>query len=248
MKKLRRLLTSGFLFTALFLLVEILIVVFFELGLDTIIFAEIINRNPGSYEILLIINKIFTWIRIVAFVVAVIIFFRIINKYEDPEFKIPWLVFLFVFPVATITFFLIFKNHGLPRKESKYIKGFLNELEPYYQRNKIEFAKIEEELGRAKGSFEYILNTARVGAFKNNRVKYYPLGDDFFPDLIEGLKKAKKFIFIEFFIITDGKLWSEVKDILIQKAQEGVEIRILYDDLGSNGTISFRTPKGRLFL
>ena len=243
MKKLRRLLTSGFLFTALFLLVEILIVVFFELGLDTIIFAEIINRNPGSYEILLIINKIFTWIRIVAFVVAVIIFFRIINKYEDPEFKIPWLVFLFVFPVATITFFLIFKNHGLPRKESKYIKGFLNELEPYYQRNKIEFAKIEEELGRAKGSFEYILNTARVGAFKNNRVKYYPLGDDFFPDLIEGLKKAKKFIFIEFFIITDGKLWSEVKDILIQKAQEGVEIRILYDDLGSNGTISFRTPK-----
>ena len=243
MKKLRRLFTSGFLFTITFLLIEILIVVFFELGLDTYIFAEIIARRPEALNVLVIINRIFSWTRFAALVIAVIIFFRVINTFEDPEFKIPWLVFLFVFPVASVVFFLIFKNHGLPRKETKYIKGFLNELEPYYEKNRLEFTKLEDELGMAKGAFEYILNTARVGTFKNNRVTYYRVGDDFFPDLIEGLKKAKKFIFIEFFIITDGKLWSEVKDILIQKAQEGVEIKIIYDDLGSNGTISSRTPK-----
>jgi len=243
MKRLKRLFYSGFIFTILFLLIEILIVVFFELGIDTYIFSSLMSKSPKYAQALVIVNQIFTAIRIISFVAAVIIFFRVINKYEDPEFKIPWLVFLFVFPFVTVFFFLIFKNHGLPRKETKYIKGFLKELEPYYQRNKIEFAKIEDELGRARGAFSYLLNTARVGAFKNNRVTYYPVGDKFFPDLIEGLKKAQKFIFIEFFIITDGKLWSEVKDILIQKAQEGVDIRIVYDDLGSNGTISYRTPK-----
>lgn len=243
MKKFKRLFTSGFIFTTTFLLVEVLIVIFFELGIDTYIFAGILKNNPNSARILLVINQVFLAIRILAYVLSVIIFFRIINKYEDPEFKIPWLVFIFVFPVAAVTFFLIFKNHGLPRKETKYIKGFINELEPYYQSNKENFSKIENELGRARGAFNYLLNTARVGAFKNNRVTYYPVGDKFFPDLIEGLKKAKKFIFIEFFIITDGKLWDEVKDVLIQKAREGVEIKIVYDDLGCNGTISSKTPK-----
>ena len=243
MKKLKRLFTSGFIFSITFLLIEILIVIFFELGLDTYIFANISAKWPNSYRVLVIINQIFLVIRIISFVLAVLIFFSVINKYEDPEFKIPWLVFLFVFPLATVTFFLIFKNHGLPRKETKYIKGFLNELEPYYENNKIAFSKLEDELGRARGAFEYVMKTARVGLFKNNRVTYYPVGDKFFPELIKGLKNAKKFIFIEFFIITDGKLWSEVKDILIQKAQEGVEIKIVYDDLGCNGTISSKTPK-----
>ena len=243
MKKLRRLLTSGYLFTILFLLVEVLIVIFFELGADTYIFAPIIQQNPSAAKILTTINQVFVIARVVAFVLAVIIFFRVINKYEDPEFKVPWLVFLFVFPLATVTFFLIFKNHGLPRKETKYIRGYLKELDPYYEHNRIAFSKYEEELGRARGAFQYVLNTARVGAFKNNRVTYYPVGDKFFPDLIEGLKQAEKFIFIEFFIITDGKLWGEVKDILIKKAQEGVDVRIVYDDLGCNGTISFSTPR-----
>ena len=243
MKKLRRFFTSGFIFTLILLIVEILIVVFFELGLDTFIFEPIIRQNPDAAKILAVINQVFVIVRFTAFGVAVIIFFRVINKYEDPEFKIPWLVFLFVFPFATVTFFLVLKNHGLPRSETKYIKGSLSELEPYYERNKIAFSKMENELGRARGAFEYISKTAKVGLFKNNRVTYYPAGEDFFPDLIKGLKAAKKFIFIEFFIITDGKLWGQVKEILTKKAQEGVDVRIVYDALGSSGTISFRTPQ-----
>lgn len=243
MKRLRRLFNSGFIFTITFLLVEVLIVIFFEIGADTYIFEPIIRDRPDSARILIIVNQVFLALRITAFTLAVIIFFRIINKYEDPEFKIPWLVFLFVFPFATVTFFLVFKNHGLPRKETRFIKGSIQQLEPYYETNRLDFSKLEDELGRARGAFSYLLNTSKVGAFKNNRVTYYPSGEKFFPDLIEGLKKAKKFIFIEFFIITDGKLWDEVKDILIQKAKEGVEVKIVYDDLGCNGTISYRTPK-----
>ena len=98
MKKLRRLFTSGYIFTILFLLVEILIVIFFEIGADTYIFAPIIQQNPSAAKILTTINQVFVIARVVAFVLAVIIFFRVINKYEDPEFKVPWLVFLFVFP------------------------------------------------------------------------------------------------------------------------------------------------------
>ena len=85
----------------------------------------------------------------------------------------------------------IIELNKLKGKETKYIRGYLKELEPYYERNRIAFSKYEEELGRARGAFQYVLNTARVGAFKNNRITYYPVGDKFFPDLIEGLKQLK---------------------------------------------------------
>ena len=89
----------------------------------------------------------------------------------------------------------------------------------------------------------HIQKTTKVGVHTNNRITYYKTGEVFFPTFIESLKVAKKFIFIEFFIISDGKMWSAVKDVLIQKAKEGVDVRIIYDDMGCSGTISSRTPK-----
>ena len=83
----------------------------------------------------------------------------------------------------------------------------------------------------------------KLGAHKGNRVTYYKTGEEFFPELIESLKLAEEFIFMEFFIITDGKEWDAVKEILIQKAQDGVDVRIVYDDMGCSGTISPKTPK-----
>lgn len=243
MKKLRRAFTSGSIFSIFVLVVELLIVVFFELGADTIIIASISGQNPGVIRVIQILELVFLIVRVLSIIAALIIFFRIVNKFEDPEFKVPWLIFLFIFPFATVTFFLIFKNHGLPKKEKQCINASLNELEPYRQQYIKNFEEYKNELGRAAGAFNYVLETARMGVHKNNRVTYYPLGDNFFPDLIEGLKKAKKFIFMEFFIISDGKLWGEVRDILIAKAQEGVEVRIIFDDLGCSGTISSRTCK-----
>ena len=181
-------------------------------------------------------------IRFIFVVISIILFFRIINKWEDPEFKIPWLVFLFVFPIVTCTFYLIFTDHGLPRKEKKVMNEYYKRIEPYFQLSEEESNKAIEEIDHAAGVFKYINSTAKVGFHRDNRVTYYKNGEAFFPAFIEGLKKAKEFIFIEFFIITDGQEWSAVQEILKQKAQEGVDVRIIYDDMGCGGTISSFTP------
>ena len=243
MKKFIRFLTSGTLLIFLFLLIEVLVVLFFDFELDTVVLLLFAIRNPEIINALQIVEYVVTGIRILFVIIAIFLFFRIINKWEDPEFKIPWLVFLFIFPVVTVTFYLIFADHGLPHKEKRIMKSYYENVESRFEITEKNNQVLLDELDNAVGTFKYIANTAKVGIHKNNQVTYYKNGEAFFPAMIEGLKKAKEFIFIEFFIITDGKEWTAVKDILIQKAQEGVDVRVIYDDMGCGGTISSFTPQ-----
>ncbi len=230
----------------LFILIEVGVVVILDIGVDIYIINAIFAAAGTPLAIQLDVTVYYTLcvtlLRVFFTVLAIVLFFKIINKWEDPEFKIPWLVFLFALPMVTCVFYLIFANHGLPRKEKKVMKTYYHGIQPFFDENRKNNDLINEELGSACGAFKYIANTAHMGIHKDNRMTYYKNGEQFFPAFIEGLKQAKEFIFIEFFIITDGQEWSAVQEVLIQKAQEGVDVRIIYDDMGSSGTISTFTP------
>ena len=139
--------------------------------------------------------------------------------------------------------YIVFGSHGLSAKEKRVVQVSKASYIPYLETQHKVFEFEDKKLGRALGAFNYIKSVATTGGHSNNKVTYYKNGEAFFPAMIEGLKQAKEFIFIEFFIIADGKEWDEVKKILIEKAQQGVEVRLIYDDLGCSGTISSRTSK-----
>ena len=199
---------------------------------------------------LISIDKIWvgiTWaiIRLVASIFAVILYYKILNRQEDPEFKIAWLIGLVVVPLFMTFLYLLFGYRGISKKERAVISLSRSTYVPYLklQHKKHDEEEAKKDLGRAIGTFNYIKNTSGMGVHSNNRVTYYKNGEQFFPALIESLKEAKEFIFIEFFIIGDGEEWSAVKEILIEKAKQGVEVRLVYDDLGCAGIISPRTPR-----
>ena len=243
MKKFLRNLFSGYFLVLLILLIELAAIVYIQFFLSDTINAILAKKDIESDVSALIIGGNYIFLRIVSFVVAVIIFFKIISKAEDPEFKIPWIVFMLLMPLFTSIVFLIFGNHGLRKRDRIIIDGSRKGYSPHFELSPRTEYKFENELGRAAGTFNYINNITQLGIHTNNRVTYYKCGEEFFPAFIEGLKQAKEFIFIEFFIITDGKEWSEVQEVLKQKAAEGVEVRIIYDDMGCGGTISAYTPK-----
>ena len=150
---------------------------------------------------------------------------------------------MLIMPLLASVLYMIFGNHGLRKKEKVVLKANREAFNANYRVTDKKKKEYIEELGKASGTFNYIENTTGLGFYRHNQVTYYKNGEEFFPAFIEGLKKAKEFIFMEFFIITDGKEWSAVQEILKQKAQEGVEVKIIYDDMGCSGTISSRTPK-----
>ena len=240
MKKFFRNLFSGYFIVLIILLLELAVFIFIQFFLDDFL---IVVLGTANENLQVIISLIYLLLRAIVFVVAVIIFFKIINKPEDPEFKIPWIVGMLLLPFFTSVVFLIFGNHGLNRRDRLIVGATVNAYNSHFKLNQEQKEQALEELDRAYGTFKFIKNITKLGVHKHNRITYYKNGETFFPEFIESLKFAKEFIFMEFFIITDGKEWDAVREILIQKAQEGVDVRIIYDDMGCSGTISPKTPK-----
>ena len=238
--KLRRTLFSGFFLFLLIFVLEILALIFVQLFMDDLLVLIWPETESTVKEI---VTWIWLGIRAISFILAVCLFYRVINKQEDSEFKIPWIVGLFLVPLFVIMMYAVFGGHGLSHKEKRVIGVSRASYIPYLEMEHKRFKDNDKKLGRAAGAFNYIKNVTTTGGHSHNRVTYYKNGETFFPEFIEGLKKAEEFIFIEFFIIADGKEWDAVKKILIEKAEQGVEVRLIYDDLGCSGVISSRTAK-----
>ena len=238
MKKFFRNLMSGNIIFIALLLLELIIVLYLQFGLDDLV-NRIFGLEENAESAQAIILLIYLVLRIIGFIIAVIIFFKIINKEEDPEFKIPWIVGMLLLPFFFSIMFIIFGNHGLRKQDRLIVKATRNAYHAHFTLS--EETKID--MGHAAGTFCYLNNTTEVGPHVNNKVTYYKTGEEFFPELLTSLKQAKEFIFMEFFIISDGVYWTEVKNTLIEKAKEGVEVRLIYDDMGCSGTIASNTAR-----
>lgn len=167
---------------------------------------------------------------ILAWVTQVGVVLKIISSDDNPEYKVPWLFFVLVVPIVGFMSYIMFRTRKLKRKYIKKLKDVYKERF---------FYEDKENLERLKTENIYIHNQAKLlceisesFVFKNTKQKYYPLGEDMFKDLLVDLNNAKKFIFMEYFIIEDGKFWSSILEILKKKASEGVEVKIVYDDIG----------------
>ncbi len=243
MKKFFRNLFSGYFLVLLILIIELIAFVVVNFFLDDIVESIITSDKITSDGVRVIIGLVYLLLRVVIFFIALFIFFKIVNKPEDPEFKIPWIVVMLLMPLFASILFIIFGNHGLRKRDQILVDASRAAYNAHFKLKPRTEKIYDNELGHAEGTFKYINNITQLGIHRNNRVTYYKCGEEFFPEMIEGLKQAKEFIFIEFFIISDGKEWDAVLEVLKQKAAEGVEVRIIYDDMGCGGTIDSRTPK-----
>ena len=166
-------------------------------------------------------------------VVCVVVLLVIINRVESPEFKLPWLVLFFILPFFTAMLYLLLSAPRLKRKESKILKESAEKI--YAHVPKIE--KPIDTLKDNKGVANYLHTIAKAGLYSYENARYFSLGEDFFADLKRTLKTANRFIFLEYFIIQEGKMWNEIHAILKEKASAGVDVRVVYDDIGSLGKL-----------
>ncbi len=160
---------------------------------------------------------------------------RIVNSPENPDYKVPWLIFVICVPVAGFMIYLMFYNRKLDRKFIKRIKSVYSQ---YVKKDDTEeFAGLEKQDKRAYLDAKQLCKLSGSHLYKHTDAKYYPLGDDMFPDMMEDLKRARKFIFMEYFIIEEGLFWDSILEVLKEKAASGVEVRVLYDDVGCMTTL-----------
>jgi len=179
-----------------------------------------------------IISTLFT-------ILAVLFVLNLISKRDESSYKLLWVILILTMPIlgAILYFFLGNKHTGAPLKKKMILSAQDFSVGDYAEKKDLSEEMKKEDL-RLGQSFQHIFRTTGFPVLKSGTSRYYPFGEDMFKDMCEDLKTAEKFIFVEYFIIQRGKFWDTLTDILAERAAAGVDVRVIYDDLGSIATYS----------
>ena len=186
----------------------------------TIVFL-VINGAKGSPIFALLLN-----------VVSLVISLVVIVRHTKDAYKLTWIYLILCFPVFGGLLYLIFSIQASMRLMSplmKKIDGIATAV------NEGSDGCAAEASNRYPGKslqIKYLYEHAGFPVCGNTLTEYYASGEDFYISLLDELKKAERYIFLEYFIISEGKMWNSVLEILEEKAHAGVDIRIIYDDFG----------------
>ena len=170
---------------------------------------------------------------------SVLIVLKILKDSTRISNDLPWIILILSFPIfGTILLITLSSNYA----HSKLLKNIFKS-EKEYQQYLIQDIKIRKEIDENDlDNLKYIVDRSKYPVTKNNKITYYDYGEKFYPELLKELNKAEKFIFLEYFIINKGQMWDGLLKILKEKASQGVEVRILYDDMGSIAMLSTKYP------
>lgn len=147
----------------------------------------------------------------------------VINKDEIPEFKIPWLIILFLLPVIGAFIYMLFTSTGQSKKEYQKFEAAHRRLLPYLEQTEAEREELKEMEADAKSQASYLYHAVGMPC-GGGYATYYPLGEKFHVALLESLEQAEKFILMEYFIIQPGKMWDSIHEVLKRKAAQGIKI------------------------
>ena len=165
----------------------------------------------------------------------------ILNQEGSSLFKLAWIVPIMLFPVFGGLFYLYFRLQGEVKKMRHRLdrETIASQGEMIQSRSVTEAIRKEEE-PELRAISGYLYGYCGFPAYDDTEVRYFPMGQDFFPVFMEELRKAEHFIFMEYFIVSGGRIWDEVLDILKEKAAKGVEIRFMYDGTNAIKNVPFR--------
>ena len=164
--------------------------------------------------------------------IAVVI--SIIASNDNPDYKVPWLLFVIVLPIVGFMLYFLFYKRKISKKTAKKIEDNKNS---YAYDDDLAFAKLEQENKLAFSQAKNLCKIDDTHLYQNSKINYYVNDNKMLQAILEELKKAKKFIFLEFFIIEEGFFWDSILEVLKEKAQEGIDVKLVYDDIGCMMTL-----------
>lgn len=186
------------------------------------------------------------YVELVFRIIAVLVCISILNRpFFNPAYKLSWILMVTLIPFIGTVFYLLFSGVVLSKRtKRKMNKNYLELCNQVINEDiDLESDKFLEEGERLQKIYRCIRNTTSMPLRTNTITSYLSSGEEKFKTLIYELKQAQKFIFLEYFIIKPGKMWDTIYEILLQKVNEGVEVRIIYDDFGCLNKLPFNFKK-----
>lgn len=207
----------------------ILLLLLLQIGILFFAFSKLTDYIPYAYMGFTVLSAI-----------AVVF---VVNRKGNPEYKLAWMVPITLFPVLGGLLYWFVETNLDKRILDWRMQRLGDTMRSYNEQEPEVMEHLEAENEQVARLGSYVYRYGGYPVFQNSSAQYFPLGKDKFKALVEELQKAEHFIFMEYFIISEGRMWGTVHEILRQKAKEGVEVRFMYDGTNTVTRFSHSYPK-----
>lgn len=208
-----------------------------------IIFAAVLLQIGFLLLYVLKINNYSTYFGASMHIISIILIVTIMNRQENPMYQIAWIIPIAAIPVFGTFFYLFVQMQPTIKVLNHMMQKNKIATKPYLMQNHKTFDELEKEDYSVAQLAAYMNDYGGYPVYSNTKVTYFSLGEEKFKDLLIELKKAEKFIFLEYFIVEEGVMWNQILSILKEKVKQGVEVRFMYDGMCSLTRLPYNYPK-----
>lgn len=186
------------------------------------------------------LNEYSIFISAVTGLISVLVVLRLCSKPTNNAYKIAWILLILTLPVMGLSLYLISQAAISPKGVHRKMVEIRNAQKKYLVQNSLTMNQLETQDSGAAGQLRYLADCDNRPVWGNTKTWYFGEASEAFESLKADLVEAENYIFLEYFIVEDGVAFRQLRDILERKASQGVQVRLLYDDLGSIGKVNWK--------
>ena len=174
---------------------------------------------------------------------CIVVFVSLINRDTNPEFKLTWLAIAAVAPVFGTILYVMFSQRYLTAGDKRFLRQLYTRIDSQRCAEEDDLSdqclkSLGEKGKRQAGYARAMLKCDSLAAiYPEDVLKYYPSGEEMYADMLAAIDAAERYVFLEYFIVDEGRMWGGIYERLKRKVREGVDVRMLYDDIGSMQTL-----------
>jgi len=165
-------------------------------------------------------------------IISIIAVLYIVSKRDKGAYKTAWAILILAFPLFGGLMYLMFNFQTSTRRFAASIQNAQKKAEPLYLLPGNSHDEALGQLPEYQSQIRYLQDFAGFPVYSNTSARYLTPGEQKLEVLLEELEKAEHYIFLEYFIVQEGKMWDSILEVLKRKASQGVLVRLIYDDMG----------------
>ena len=186
------------------------------------------------------LRNVAVWAYVVLDIILVATMIIMVCRNKNTSYTVAWILLISLFSIVGFVIYAIWGRADTNGRRNKHIRKSIAYGQKYLENQNDEFENLTHLYPEQRRIPGYLLHRD-FPIYQNTVCEYYPIGEKQFNALLRDMEKAERFIFLQTFILAEGKLWDRIEKILLEKVKKGVEIRLLYDDFGSAPTFLLRT-------
>ena len=177
-------------------------------------------------------SNYFVYFYTICTLLSIVVVFCILNGKSNHAYKLAWIIPIMIFPIFGGLFYLMFGGNKSSKRNKRKMVEIANKMKGSLGQDLEILKQLEEENRSAANQTIYIEKYSACPVYTNTTTEYLKSGEEKFERMLEELKRAERYIFLEYFIIDEGIMWDTILEILKEKAMQGVDVRVIYDDVG----------------